>query len=186
MADLKQTDLSTYDNKAYKSGKNGLIRTLWYFTNVLFFLNPLSPVSTLKVFLLRLFGAKIGKGVVIKPSVNIKYPWRLKIGNHTWIGEKVWIDNLADVEIGDNCCLSQGAMLLCGNHNYKKTTFDLIIGNIILNNGVWIGANATVTSGIVCSSHIVLTVNSVLTQNTESYKIYSGNPAKPVKERQIS
>ena len=57
--------------------------------------------------------------------MNIKYPWFLAIGDHTWIGEKVWIDNLAEVAIGANCCVSQGAMLLCGNHNYKKSTFEL-------------------------------------------------------------
>ena len=182
----KQTDLSTYDNRSYQAGKNGLIRFLWYFTNVLFFLNPLNPISSLKVFLLRLFGAKVGKGVVIKPSVNIKYPWRLQIGINSWIGEKVWIDNLAEVKIGDNCCLSQGAMLLCGNHSFKKTTFDLITGKIILENGVWIGANAIVTPGVVCGSHMVLTVNSVLSQNAEPYKIYSGTPANSKKSREIS
>ncbi|MEN8121866.1 MAG: WcaF family extracellular polysaccharide biosynthesis acetyltransferase [Bacteroidota bacterium] len=186
MNNIKQTDLSTYDNKSYQPGKNGLIKILWYFTNVLFFINPLNPISSLKIFLLRVFGAKVGKGVVIKPSVNIKYPWRLKIGNHSWIGEKVWIDNLADVEIGDNCCLSQAAMLLCGNHNYKNPTFDLITGKIILENGVWIGANATVTPRVICGSHMVLTVNSVLTQDAEPYRIYSGNPAIPVKFREIS
>ncbi len=185
MNDLKQTNLVSYDNKTYKPGKNGLVRILWYFTNILFFINPLNPISSLKVFLLRLFGAKVGKEVNIKPAVNIKYPWHLKIGNHSWIGEKVWIDNLADVEIGDNCCLSQGAMLLCGNHNYKKTSFDLITGKITLKNGVWIGANATITPGVTCGSHMVLTVNSVLTKNAEPYKIYSGNIAKPVKTREL-
>ncbi len=182
----KQTDLSSYDNAAYKPGKNALIRFLWYFTNVLFFINPLNPLSSLKVFLLRLFGAKIGKGVVIKPSVNIKYPWRLKIGDYSWIGENVWIDNLANVEIGANCCLSQGAMLLCGNHNYKKISFDLITEGIILETGVWIGAKAIVTPGVHCKSHLVLSVNSVLTdKSTEEYMIYSGNPAKPLRKREI-
>ena len=80
-------------------------------------MNPLNPFSGLKVFLLQLFGAKVGKGVVIKPNVNIKYPWLLEIGDYTWIGERAWIDNLAQVKIGKNCCISQGAMLLCGNNN---------------------------------------------------------------------
>ncbi len=183
---MNKTDLSKYDNSTYNPGRNALIRFLWYFTNVLFFINPLNPISSLKVFLLRLFGAKIGKGVVIKPSVNIKYPWRLSLGDYSWVGEKVWIDNLANVKIGKNCCLSQGAMLLTGNHNYKKTTFDLIIGNIVLEDGVWIGANATVTPGVHCSSHLVLSVNSVLIEkDTLPNTIYSGNPAKPVRRRTI-
>ena len=79
-------DLSCYNNSWYASGGSRLKRLIWYFINVLFFINPLNPISGLKVLLLRWFGAKIGKGVVIKPSVNIKYPWRLEIGDYTWIG----------------------------------------------------------------------------------------------------
>jgi acetyltransferase-like isoleucine patch superfamily enzyme len=126
------TDLSQYDNSWYNTGAGKLKTTLWYMTNVLFFINPLNPLSGIKVRLLRLFGATIGKGVVIKPGVNIKHPWRLIIGNHTWIGEKVWIDNLDMVTIGSHCCLSQGVLLLCGNHNYKRPTFDLMIAPIVL------------------------------------------------------
>ena len=132
---MKQTDLSKYNNDWYQPGAGKIKIALWYMTNALFLINPLNPFSSLKVFLLRLFGARIGKGVVIKQSVNIKYPWKLSVGDYTWIGERVWIDNLANVSIGKNCCLSQGAMLLCGNHNYKKETFDLIIGDIVLEDG---------------------------------------------------
>lgn len=115
-----KSDLQNYTNNSFSTGRGFLIRTIWYYTNVLLFKSYLLPISSLKVSLLRLFGAKIGKGVVIKPNVNIKYPWRLLIGDFTWIGEDVWIDNLAQVTIGSNCCLSQGAFLLCGNHNYKN------------------------------------------------------------------
>ncbi|MCF6240858.1 MAG: WcaF family extracellular polysaccharide biosynthesis acetyltransferase [Bacteroidales bacterium] len=181
-----KTDLSKYDNSAYKPGRNAFIRFLWYFTNVLFFINPLNPISSLKVFLLRLFGAKIGKGLVIKPSVNIKYPWRLQVGDYSWIGENVWIDNLADVKIGANCCLSQGALILTGNHNYKKAGFDLITETIILEDGVWIGAKSVVTPGVHCKTHLVLSVNSVLTEkDTLPNTIYTGNPAKPIRRRTV-
>jgi putative colanic acid biosynthesis acetyltransferase WcaF len=179
------TNLANYSTMDYSPGKNALIRFLWYFTNVLFFLNPLNPFSSLKVFLLRLFGAKIGKGVNIKPSVNIKYPWRLKIGNHAWIGEKVWIDNLADVQIGDNCCISQGVLLLTGNHNYKKSSFDLITREIILEHGTWIGAKSIVAPGVSCASHSVLSAGSIITSNMEAYTIYGGNPAKKIRTRTI-
>ncbi len=99
---IGKTDLSKYNNSWYQPGGNMLSRICWYFINILFFMNPLNPLSGLKVFLLRLFGAKVGKGVVIKPGVNIKYPWLLSIGDYTWIGERVWIDNLAKVTIGRN------------------------------------------------------------------------------------
>lgn len=180
-----KTDLSTFDNSWYKPGSK-VKRALWYLFNNAFLLNPYNPFSGLKKFVLKLFGAKIGKGVVIKQRVNIKYPWKLEVGDNTWIGEDVWIDNLGDVKIGANCCLSQGAFLLCGNHNYKKSTFDLIVGKITLEDGVWIGAKAIVTGGVYCHSHALLTVGSVASKNLEAYKVYQGNPAVAIRDREIS
>ena len=178
-----KTDLSTYDNSWYSPKAGWLKRILWYFTNQLVFNHGLFPVSFIKISLLRLFGAKVGIGVHIKPSVNIKYPWLLKIGNYTWIGEHVWVDNLTNVEIGNNVCLSQGAMLLTGNHNYKQSTFDLMVGEIVLEDGVWIGAKSVVCPGIRCFSHSILSVNSVATKNLDPYGIYQGNPAVKIKTR---
>ena len=177
------TDLSKFDNSFYKPGAGTFKRTLWYIVNALLFKTSWLPVSRIKVALLRLFGARIGKHVNIKPSVNIKYPWRLSIGAYTWIGENVWIDNLGDVSIGSQCCISQAALLLCGNHNYKKESFDLITGKIILEDGVWIGAKAIVCPGVTCYSHSVLSVGSVATKNLEAYSIYQGNPAVKVRSR---
>src|ERR1035437_5861741 len=120
---MKKTDLSKFNNEWYNPGAFSLTRSIWYCVNACFF-NSYFPFYSFKSFLLRLFGAEVGRNVVIKPKVNIKYPWKLKIGNHSWIGEGVWIDNLDNVVIGDHCCISQGVLLLCGNHNYKKSTFD--------------------------------------------------------------
>ena len=180
---MLKTNLSSYDNSFYDP-KGGLIkRVLWYFTNHLIFNHGLLPFNFIKVMILRFYGAKIGRGVHIKPSVNIKYPWHLEIGNYVWIGEKVWIDCLTSVRIESNVCISQGAMLLTGNHNYKIPTFDLEIGEVVLEEGVWIGAMAVVCPGVTCHSHSVLTVNSVATKNLEAYGIFQGNPAMKVKVR---
>lgn len=143
------------------------------------------PFSGFKRFILRMFGAKVGKGVVIKPCVNIKYPWKLTIGNNVWIGEQVWIDNLDQVTIGANSCLSQGAFLLCGNHDFKSSSFDLWVKPIILEEGVWIGAKSIVCPGVIVGSHAVLQVGSVATHNLEANGIYAGNPAVRVKDRVI-
>ena len=182
---MHNVDFSLYNNSWYDPGKNVAIRLLWFFTNALFFQSSFNPFSGIKVFLLRLFGAKIGKGVYIKPSVNIKYPWKLVIGNYSWIGENVWIDNLDDVFIGNNCCISQGAMLLCGNHNYKNMTFDLIIGAIILEDGAWIGAQSVICPKVTAKSHAVLSVNSVATSDLEEFTVYQGNPAIKIRKREI-
>jgi putative colanic acid biosynthesis acetyltransferase WcaF len=176
------TELSTYNNKWYEPGPL-LKRICWYPVNAIIFNSAWFPIYGLKRSILRLFGASIGKNVFIKPNVNIKYPWLLKTGDHVWIGEKVWIDNLAMVSLGNNVCLSQGAMLLCGNHNYTKSSFDLIVKPIVLDDGTWIGARAVVCGGVSCRSHSVLAVSSVATENLLPYSIYQGNPARKVKER---
>lgn len=176
-------ELNKYNNNWYNPGKNKLILLLWYFVNVIFINSYFIPISSLKVFILKLFGAKIGKGVVIKPKVNIKYPWKLEIGDYTWIGEKVWIDNLDIIIIGNNCCISQGAFLLCGNHDYKKPTFDLIINPIILKDGVWIGAKSIVCPGVIANENVILTVGSIAAGKLEVNSIYKGNPAIKIKNR---
>lgn len=179
-----KTDLSKYNNDWYMTGGSLLKNACWYFVNAVF-IHSAFPFSSFKVFLLRLFGASIGTSVTIKPNVTIKYPWHLTIGNHVWIGEQVWIDNLSRVTIKNNCCVSQGAMLLCGNHDYSKTSFDLIVKDITLEEGVWIGAKSIVCPGVSIGSNTVLTVNSVATSNLEPWGIYQGNPAVKIKERVI-
>ncbi len=180
-----KVDLSRYVNKQYKPG-NKLKIILWYFVNHLIFNTFVPYPSKLKIFLLKIFGAKIGKNIVIKPKINIKYPWFLKIGDNCWIGEGVWIDNLAQVIIGNNVCISQEAYILTGNHNYKKKTFDLMIEKIILEDGVWIGAKSIVCPKVICKTHSVLTAGSVAVNNLESYCIYQGNPAILKGKREIN
>lgn len=179
-----KTNLSAFNNHWYKPGGSVVKRVLWYIVSATV-VNSFFPISSVKIFWLKLFGAKIGSNVLIKPKVNIKYPWRLKIANNVWIGESVWIDNLDDVEIGNNVCLSQGAMLLCGNHDYTKTSFDLMIGKIILEDGVWVGARAVVCPGSVIRTHAIITVGSVASGELEAYSIYSGNKAVKIKARTI-
>jgi len=177
-----QVDLSTYNNSQYKPGSN-FKRILWYYCNLIFFKTGWFPFYGLKKFLLKLFGATLGKGVLIKPFVNIKYPWFLIIGNNVWIGEEVWIDNLALVTIGDNVCISQGVLLLTGSHNYKTETFDLIVNPITLENSVWICAKAIVCAGVVCHANSMVTAGSVITTDCEENGIYKGNPGVKINMR---
>jgi putative colanic acid biosynthesis acetyltransferase WcaF len=170
----------------HQKGASSLKNLLWYVVNALVFKSSLFPVSSIKVSMLKLFGAKIGTGVVVKPCVNIKYPWRLEVGNHTWIGENVWIDNLNHVFIGSHVCLSQGALLLTGSHDHTRTSFDFMAGTINLEDGVWIGARAVVSGGVRCYSHSILGINSVAEADLQAYTIYKGNPAIAVVKRTIA
>ena len=181
---MSKVDLSKFDNNLYKPASKIKI-ILWYFANMFIFKTMIPIPSSIKVKVLRTFGAKVGNAVVIKPNVNIKYPWFLEIGDNCWIGEGVWIDNLAQVTIGNNVCLSQGSYLLTGSHDYKKEAFDLILGEIILEDGVWIGAKATVCPNVTCKSHSILAVESVATKDLDAYGVYQGNPAVFIRKRQI-
>jgi putative colanic acid biosynthesis acetyltransferase WcaF len=180
-----RTDLSTYSSRGFERGASALAELVWMLVSAIFFRHSLAVCSGWKVGVLRAFGAEVGRGVVIKPSVQIKFPWKLRIGNHVWIGEHVWIDNLDRVTIGDSACLSQGAMLLCGNHDFTKTTFDLVTRPITIEEGAWVGARAIVGPGVRMGSHAVLTAGSVATRDLEPYTIYQGNPADPKKPRLV-
>lgn len=182
---MNTVDLSTFDNRWYQPG-GALKRLVWLLVNAWVFKSDLPFPSGLKCALLRLFGAKVGIGVVIKPDVNIKYPWFLDIGDFTWIGEGAWIDNLAPITIGRHACLSQGAYLLTGNHDYTSPAFDLVIKPIVIEDGAWIGAKAVVTPGTTIGSHAIVTVGSVIGGTAEPYMIYRGNPAQPIRQRTIN
>ncbi len=181
---MNRVKLNRYTTSWHTTG--GILKkVLWYFTNVIFFKTSLPFPSAFKVKILKLFGAKIGQKVVIKPVVNIKYPWFLEVGDFCWIGEEVWIDNLTTIKLSDNVVLSQGSYLLTGSHDYKKETFDLMLGEIILEDGVWIGAKSIVCPGVICRSHSVLSVGSVATKELRAYRVYQGNPALDKRERII-
>jgi putative colanic acid biosynthesis acetyltransferase WcaF len=133
--------------------------------------------------LLRLFGAHIGKGVDIKPGVRVKFPWRLTVGEYTWIGEDVWIDNLANVTIGSHCCISQAAYLCTGSHDWANSGFDLIINPIDVGNQSWIAARAVVGPGVSIGEGSVLALGSVATRDLAPWSINGGTPAAMIKAR---
>ncbi|RZJ58541.1 MAG: colanic acid biosynthesis acetyltransferase WcaF [Hymenobacter sp.] len=180
-----QTDLSTFTTGPYRAGPR-LKVAAWYVVNYTIFASAWPWPYALKRALLRLFGARVGNGLVIKPKVRIKNPWRLTIGANCWLGESVWIDNLEHVALGSNVSLSQGAMLLTGNHDYTVSSFPYRLGSITLEDGVWIGAQAVVCPGVVCESHAILTVGSVATKQLAAWQIYAGNPAVFVRARHMT
>jgi putative colanic acid biosynthesis acetyltransferase WcaF len=181
---MTQVLLNKFDNRNYKPANKFKIM-LWYVVNMFIFATMIPIPSSVKAKILRVFGANIGRFVVFKPRINIKYPWFLTIGDNCWIGEGVWIDNLTQVTVGRNVCLSQGSYLLTGSHNYKKKAFDLMVREIILEDGVWIGAKAIVCPGITCKTHSVLSVGSIATKNLEEFGIYQGNPAVFKRQRSV-
>lgn len=179
-------DLSGYAPGDFDRGAGTLKEGLWIVVSLLLFrLCPLS-FSGLKCTLLRLFGARVGVGVVIKPDVRITFPWKLTIGDHVWIGEEAWLLNLAAIDIESHVCISQRAFLCTGSHDYKSPGFDLIVKPIVVERGAWVGAGAWVGPGVRIGSHAVITALSVATGDLAPFCIYRGNPAALVRRRVLN
>jgi putative colanic acid biosynthesis acetyltransferase WcaF len=123
---------------------------------------------------------------VIKPGVRVKYPWKLKMGNHCWLGEDSWIDNIAPVILGDNVCISQGAYLCTGSHDWRDPAFGLIALPISIEDGAWVAARASVAPGVVIGRCAVVGFGAVVTRDIPSREIHSGNPAVLVRFREIA
>ena len=170
-------DLASFSNRDYYPGRGLWMRTLWYFVSLLVFESGWMPWGRPKIWLLRLFGARIGPGLVIKPHVRIKYPWRLAVGVHSWIGQNVWIDNIENVSIGDHVCLSQLTYLCTGGHDHRRRTFDLVARPIQIKNGAWLGASCLVLGGITVHANAIVAAGSVVTKEVAQGTIVAGNPA---------
>ena len=180
---MAQPDLSLFRNSWYSPGQSRLIAALWFFVGLPLLRLQLQPLSSLRSILLRLFGARIGGGVVIKPGIRVKYPWHLSIAANSWIGEDVWIDNLTSVTIGANVCVSQGAYLCTGNHDWSDPAFGLEVKPIKIEDGSWIGARALICPGVHVGRCAVAAAGSVVTRNIPAFEIHAGNPAGFIKSR---
>lgn len=175
-------DLSRFTGREFDRGASFLKEALWLLTKYILFL-PLWPMfSSFRVFALRLFGAKIGSGVVIRSRVNITFPWRLTIGNHVWLGEEVFLLNLAPVTIESNVCISQRAFLCTGSHDFRREDFALITKPIVIRDGAWVAAQAFVGPGVEIGKGAILSAGSVAMENIPGDCLAAGNPAKVVKE----
>lgn len=181
----KDISLASFDGSDFDKGAGILKITLWYFINAMIVRASWNPFMGIKIALLRAFGAKIGRGICLKNNVIIKSPWNLTIGDDCWIGENVWIDNLDKVTIESNVCISQGAMLLTGNHDYTFSSMPYRNAPVVIENGAWIGAESVVCPGVTVHRNAILTVGSIATKELEADGIYQGNPAKLIRKRVI-
>lgn len=174
--------LDTFNNTSFDRGRPAWMEGLWLLVQWLL-VHSWIPGSAHRLALLRLFGATIGSGVVIKPGLKVKFPWKLTVGNHSWLGEDLWIDNLEAVRIGNHCCISQGVYFCTGSHNWYRSDFALIVKPIVIADHVWISAKSVIGPGVTVEENCVITLASVVTGRLPERMICSGNPCKPVKER---
>jgi putative colanic acid biosynthesis acetyltransferase WcaF len=174
-------NLSGYTTGDFQRGASPLKEAAWWLVRALFFQIPLPLPSSLRAALLRLFGAKIGQGVVIRSHVNITFPWRLSVGDHVWLGEEVLILSLAPVVIESNCCISHRAFLCTGSHDFASPSFALRTAAITIREGSWIAASTFISPGVQFGPGSMAAAGSVVLSDVPPRVIVRGNPAAVIK-----
>lgn len=116
----------------------------------------------------------------MKPGVRVKFPWHLSVGPFSWIGEDCWIDNLAPVTIGSHCCLSQSTYLCTGSHDHTSVDFRLVTGRIVVHDGVWICAKATLLCGVVVGRDALVMAGALVSKDVPPAMIVGGVPARVI------
>jgi putative colanic acid biosynthesis acetyltransferase WcaF len=169
-------DLSKYDQSWFERGKPMWFIFLWWLIEGIAF--PLTPHNfyPFRRWLLRLFGAKIGKGVILRSSVRMLYPWKVEIGDYSWIGDDVYFYSLDRIKIGSHCVISQKTYLCTGSHNFYDINFGLVTDSIEIGNGVWIAADCFIAPGIKIGANSIIGARSSVFNNIPHEQVAWGNP----------
>ena len=184
MIPQSRVDNSIFDPRStFDRGRPLALELLWYFLKMVFFLSAIPWPARLRSTILSAFGARIGKNVYIKPRVNIHFPWKLSLGDNSWVGEGVEIYNFEPVTIGANCCLSQRALLCAANHDYRDPAMSYRNAPITIHDGAWVGACSFVAPGVSIGVDAVISAGSVVTTDLPHGMVCTGNPCAPVRAR---
>jgi len=170
-------ELKGYTIRGFDRGASKFKEALWYLVRFIFFANPLPLPSFVRVGLLRIFGAKIGNGVVVRSNVNVTYPWRLTVGDDVWIGDDVLIISHGPVIIESSVCISQRAFLCAGSHRFHSPGFDLVTKPIIIRRGSWIASMAFVAMGVEIGPDSMVGAGAVVLKSVPPGTTVIGNPA---------
>ena len=179
-----KTRLDRFDPRdGLKRGRSKPIEAAWYLCKLIFFVSYIPWPYSIKAMVLRLYGARVGHGLVIKPRVNIHLPWKLELGDYVWIGEDSFLLNFEPIIVGSHSCISQRVFLCTGNHDFRDPHFGYRNAPIMIGSGVWIGAGSIVCPGVSIGDEAVAFAGSVVTSNIPENIMVAGNPARPRGER---
>ena len=164
-------------------GKGGWYVQVWWIVQKLFFNSSPQFMYAWRRFLLKMFGAKIGKGVILRPSAHIQFPWKVSIGDYSWIGDEVVLYSLGEIEIGKNVVVSQKSYLCTGSHDYQQEDFPIYAQKIILEDECWLATDVFVAPGITIGKGCVIGARSSVYKDMPEGMVCMGNPAKVIKPR---
>jgi len=178
-------DLGRYDQSWYSRGRSAIVIVLWEIIQRTAIQGSLHPMYGWRRFWYRLFGAKIGKAVHIRRTVTCNYPWKVSIGDRSWIGDDAVLYALDDITIGSDAVISQRAYLCTGSHDHTDPAFGLKTAPIRIGDGAWIAIDGLVLPGVTVGTGAVLGAKSLLIKDAEPWTIYVGQPARAIGPRTL-
>jgi putative colanic acid biosynthesis acetyltransferase WcaF len=164
-------------------GRNGLAVQVWWMVQSTFFAWSPQFAYGWRCFILRCFGAKVGNNVIIRPTVRVTYPWKVTIGNYTWIGDNAELYSLGEISIGNNVVISQKSYLCAASHDYQSESFDIFAKKIVIEDEAWLATDVFVAPGVTIGRGAVIGARSSVFSDMPAGMICLGSPAKPVKPR---
>jgi len=183
MDSKKVQDLSLYKTPDGFRGKSKITVQLWWVVYTLFFRPSPQVLYGWRRFLLRCFGAKIGKNVIVRPSVQITYPWKITIGDNSWIGDEVVLYSLGEIKIGENSVISQRSYICTGTHDYLSQEFKILSKKIVIGSKCWLATDVYVAPSVTIGNNTVVGARSSVFKDLPENKVCLGSPAKPIKDR---
>jgi putative colanic acid biosynthesis acetyltransferase WcaF len=151
----------------------------WFLVEHLFFKTLLCPTS-FRPQLLRLCGASIGRGVLIRRGVRIHFPWNLSIGDNCWIGEEVWFINHEKVTIGSDVCISQRSIICSGGHDYRSASLEYAHKPVTIKDGAWVCLDAKVLPGVSIGECSVVSAGEIARKSLPDFSMLVGGQVRPI------
>jgi putative colanic acid biosynthesis acetyltransferase WcaF len=168
--------------KDFRGRSAAYVQFWWLVQETLFGLSPQFMFGWRR-FLLRQFGARIGKGVKIRPTARITYPWKVSIGDWSWVGDHVVLYSLSEIQIGANVVVSQNCYLCSATHDYRTVTFDMIAGPILIEAETWLAADVFVGPNVSIGRAAVVGARSSVFGDLGGGYVYFGSPARQIRRR---
>jgi len=179
-------DLSRYDQSSFQRGRPGWYVLLWWLVQAIAFPLSLHNLSGFRCWLLRRFGARIGRRVLIRPTARFTYPWKVSIGDRSWIGDDVVFYSLDAIQVGRDCVISQKTYLCTGSHKIDDPAFGLVTAPICIGNGAWVATDCFVGPGVTIGANAVIGARSSVYRDIPAQQVAWGNPCKPRYARSLS
>jgi putative colanic acid biosynthesis acetyltransferase WcaF len=181
--DLQVQDLSKFRLPKDFRGRSAVVVQLWWVAQSLLFHTSPQVAYGFRNWLLRLFGARIGQHVIIRPTARITYPWKLTIGDYAWIGDDVVLYTLGEIDIGAHAVVSQSSYLCAADHDYAQQDFPIRDQKIVIGEQAWVAADVFIAPGVTVGAGAVIGARSSVFRDMPSGMVCMGHPAKPIKPR---